>query len=407
MKKFGIAALLALLLLPTSCRKDDGPVVPSQYDNVVIFYTDGYNNLTGNIRDNAKTICQSALPMKSNGNALIWVAHNSVSYSDYETPVSPVIIQVTSDWSGAAVLDTLKTYKPDDRLTDPDIMTDAFNFVRENFKSRHYGAVFSSHGTGWLPRRYYSKSTSSGIIISIPRFGAYLLKSFGASYEGTSSKIRDSHEIEIQEMAAAIPMHLDYMIFDACLMGGVEVAYELRKCTDVIGFSQAEILTSGFDYSTFSRRLLVEKDPVGFCRDYYTFYNDGRASSKSATISVIRCGALDKLASVCAVIFDKYRSEIGSVDPKTVQGFFTNNKHWFYDLEDILVKSGISGSDYISFKEALDECILFEGHTPRVLSFEVKTSCGLSCFLPAADGSTDLRSFYKSLSWNQATGLVK
>ena len=54
--------------------------------------------------------------------------------------------------------------------------------------------------------------------------------------------------MDVLEMVRAITIHLDYIIFDACLMGGIEVAYELRNVADKIGFSQAEILAHGFPY---------------------------------------------------------------------------------------------------------------------------------------------------------------
>ena len=38
--------------------------------------------------------------------------------------------------------------------------------------------------------------------------------------------------------------------------------------------------------------------------------------------------------------------------------------------------------------------------------FDINTFCGLSMYLPA-DGSAHLDNYYRTLSWNRATGLVK
>ena len=54
-----------------------------------------------------------------------------------------------------------------------------------------------------------------------------------------------SSGIEIADLPGAIPMHLDFIIMDACLMGCVEVAYELRDKCDILIFSPTEILSSG------------------------------------------------------------------------------------------------------------------------------------------------------------------
>lgn len=400
MKKTGICTLLAVALISAACTKDNDPIERSGYDSVVILYSEGYNNLSSDLRKNVGTICKGALPMKSSPNALVLVAHNAVSDIDFKTPVRPVIVRISSDWHGNAVLDTIKVFEPEDRLTDKDLMRSALSFISDEFKSEHYGILFSSHGTGWLPANYYSKPT-------IPRLRTDVVKSIGQSYEGTASDLKYSYELEIPDLAQAIPMHLDYLIFDACLMGGIEVAYELKDCTDIIGFSQAEILATGFDYSTFSQRLLIERDPVAFCRDFYDFYESGKGSSKSATVSVINTGGLDGMALLCSRLFERYREGIDSADKDSIQGFFSSDKHWFFDLEDILVKSGLSDEDHRSFSDALKECVIYEAHTASIRGlFNVSTSCGFSSFLPST-GTSRLRNYYKTLSWNKATGLVK
>lgn len=51
-------------------------------------------------------------------------------------------------------------------------------------------------------------------------------------------------EMELEEFAAAIPDgQLDFIVFEACLMAGVEVAYVLRGKTDYILSSAAEIVS--------------------------------------------------------------------------------------------------------------------------------------------------------------------
>ena len=411
MKKIGIAAALsALVLLQLSCTKENIPALPASYDNVVVLYSCAYNNLSSSILDNMDKICGGPLPMKSDRSALVWITHNADSNYDWSTPTRPSIIRVTSDWSGAPVLDTLKQYDSGVSLTDTDIMRDALLYVGDNFKSSHYGLVYSSHGTGWLPQGYYEKSVS-GVFpaapeFMIPHYEDIMLKSIGATYSSTPHYT--SSEMEIGDLASAIPIHLDYIIFDACLMGGVEVAYELRNVTDMIGFSQAEVLATGFDYSTFARRLLVENDPESWCEDYFNLYMAETGRNQSATISVVSCDALEPLALVCARLFEKYRSEIAALDPDSVQGFFRLERHYFYDLEDIFVKAGASEADLGSLRDALRACVLYEAHTPEfLLWFAINTSCGLSSFLPAAESDVALRDFYKTLAWNKATGFVE
>ena len=59
------------------------------------------------------------------------------------------------------------------------------------------------------------------------------------------------------------------------------------------------------------------------------------------------------------------------------------------------------------FREALSSCVIYKAATPRFLSIDINTFSGLSMFLPNADPTEALWDFYRGLSWNQATGLVK
>ena len=48
----------------------------------------------------------------------------------------------------------------------------------------------------------------------------------------------------------------DYILFDACLMSQVEVAYELRDTADYLILSPAEVMSAGFPYFKITKYLL-------------------------------------------------------------------------------------------------------------------------------------------------------
>ncbi len=290
-------------------------------------------------------------------------------------------------------MDTLK--RLDQQIVDKDVMNGCLTYIRDNFKSDHYGIIFSSHGTGWLPEGYYNTPVTRSL--SEPK-----LKSFGVCDSGSTK-----YEMSVQDMAKAIPMPMDYIIFDACLMGGIEVAYELREVTGFIGFSPGEILADGFNYGAFSENLLIKASPAGFCEDYYNYYTSSSVSMHSATVSFVDCSKLEGLANVCSRLFEKYRDGIASVNPKDVQGFFSSGKHWFYDLEDIMVNAGISKADRSELSAAIDACVLYKANTENLLgNIPIRTFCGFSSYLPC-NGSRYLDAFYKELAWNKATHLVE
>jgi hypothetical protein len=55
---------------------------------------------------------------------------------------------------------------------------------------------------------------------------------------------------------------------------------------------------------------------------------------------------------------------------------------------------------------ALDGCVLYAGATPKFFDLSLDRVCGLSVYLPYAD-KDKLNTYYKTLSWNKATGLIR
>ena len=116
---------------------------------------------------------------------------------------------------------------------------------------------------------------------------------------------------------------------------------------------------------------------------------------------------IEGLASLCKELFETYRTPISALNENSgVQGYFRFNRHFFYDLEDILVKAGISETDKARLSEALSQCVVYKAATPRFLSFQIRTHCGLSMFLPSAGGSW-IRDYYRNnVEWNKDTELL-
>ena len=211
-------------------------------------------------------------------------------------------------------------------------------------------------------------------------------------------------------------MKLDFIIFDACFMGGIEVAYELRNVCDRIVASQTEVIAEGMDYITMTSYLMKGSGPdlEGFCRNYFDYYNNHQqVLYRSATISLTDTRKLDQLADACRDVFESRRSEIAALEGKNlVQPYFqktyTSLHGWFFDLESVIINSGASQEQLAKVKDALDQCIIYKAATETFFTtqIEIKHHCGLSMYLPYKK-KTYLNNFYKSLEWNKATGLVK
>lgn len=432
MRRLMLSLLTAIpaILFFTGCNKLDNSEDRDRFSNIFILYSAGKNNLSGLLQRDISELQKGYVPYKGSENACIIVTHSSPSTISFEKYTTPYIIRMYRERkTEEVVMDTLKILSEETMLTKASDMNNILTYIKDNFKADSYGMVFSSHGTGWLPKAYYNDPSlfdDNLLLLSVAKPGpraflsredpvtydaasipeSPLVKSIGQEYTQSGNLI-NSYELSVNEFAQALPFKLEYIIFDACLMGGVEVAYGLKDKCNYIAFSPAEVLTDGFDYSKMGSRLMESSrpDPEQVCEDFFDKYKDRTGSQCTATISLVDCSQLDYLGAICKILFADHRNDIAGLMPSEVQQFSKKNYLWFFDLKDILVKAGCADAELSMLDEALSRCIIYKASTERVLNlFDIKTFCGLSMFLPNS-GSTYLNEFYKTLDWNKATNL--
>ena len=401
-----VAVLLAFL---TGCEKHElgYHLTDRSAESIsVIVYAEAFNNLSSDIKQNIETAFSGSIPQYGSKKHLLVYSRCALTDTD-PTPVNGYLLNAYRNQTGALETDTLLTVSPQESSLDPAVIRRVLNKVVQEAPADHYGLILSSHGSGWLPKNYISNGDDA-----LDYHTLAPSKSFGS--EGyMKNGPKNPEEIEIPELADAIPMHLDWIVFDACFMGCVEVFYELRNIADLIAAAPTEILSTGFDYTTLSPYLLADGGTVvKFSDAYYLRYlNDPRGGVyRSATITVVDCSRLENLAETCNTLFRKYRAQIAALGDKSgIQTYFrdptTIRYRYLYDLADILKHTGADAADMAALYEALDRCILYKAATESFLELKIKTYCGMSMFLPST-GSDKLKEYYKSLDWNVATGLV-
>lgn len=420
-------ALASLLMLSAvACDKtfDDMPgnkgttpvrdVTPEKAQ-VMILYSAGFNSLCAALEDDVNDIKSGYLPLVGSMSKAVLVYSRRLSETGRYTDRTPsYLIKLSVDGWGKVISDTLKTWPETDEAVSASTMTDVLETVKGLYPHASYGMVFSSHGSGWLPSGYYSTGK-----ITAGTAGLQAVPYIDPNSDGSMPRVksigidnitsRNTYEMEIETFAQALPMKFDYIIIDACLMGCIEVAYALKDKCDKLVFSQAEVLEDGLcDYTTLTQRVLrpAVPDLYNLCEDSYRHYkNQDDPIYRSLTISMIDCTRLDGLAESCRSLFSKYRNQISLVNAANVQGYFRARKHWFYDLTDILRQSGVPEADMTDYNKAMSDCVLYNAATDTFINFDIRTHCGLSMYLPA-DGNSELDEFYKTLSWNKASGLV-
>lgn len=442
---YRFAAVLAVMLALAACEPsfdfhtgfDHGNMSPDRGQeyggrgmneecrNVLLLYSAGFNSLSRYLKEDIQDLLSGNMPSEGRmKDVLLIYSHFPESDGGYSKPASPVLVQAYKDRDGAVMTDTLVVYPSSTRSASASQLNTVLSYVKENYHARTYGMIFSSHATGYLPAGYYSDSDNYIYSPSLsqmnvgavrePRGVPYveplrdpslpMVKSVGQDQVGSLS-----YEIQIEEFARALPMYMDYILFDACFMGGIEVAYELAGRCGLVGFSQAEVLAEGFDYKMIPYHLLSghEPDPEAVCDDYFRQYDVQSGIYRSATISLVDCRRLEPLADLCAGLFAKYSSSMSAIRPASVQRYYRYDYHWFYDLVDIVAKAGVTEEELEALNNAVADCMVYRAATPEFMgSFTIDDYSGFSMYLPC-NGGAELDKYYRTLKWNIATGLVE
>ena len=407
MKKLHIGIWVVLALLAaTSCFKDadfspvsgesgsrtqPGRLPSEETRQVMIMYSAGFNSLSGALTTDLRQMEEGFVPTAQSRADHILLVLSRHTHSGYSTPVAPVLYRLYKDREGNVVRDTLLRWKPEDQACDPAVLREVMTFAKEKFPAKGYGLVLSSHGSGWIPSPDALEIEAKSI--------------------GQDADTGQELEMDLSDFVNALPYKLEYVLFDACFMACVEVAWALKDKTKLVGFSPTEIMSDGFDYKQLAGRLLqAEPDVVGVCEDYFAQYTAPSQSTPYATITLVDTEKLQPLADICKTLFARYRSELNTLSTSTVQRYFremTEHRYdYFFDLRHMLECAGMTFAEAAEFDAALDACIAFQANTERFMSLKLLNVCGLSVYMPSS-GNPTMDAYYKeNVDWNNATELI-
>jgi hypothetical protein len=270
----------------------------------------------------------------------------------------------------------VKSY-PEFVSIDAGNMQMVLNDIVERYPAENYGLVLWSHGTSWLP----AGST---------------LKSFGED---------SGRQMNISELAEILPVRFDFILFDACLMGAVEVAYELRNQADFIVASSTEIVYTGFPYDKIIPEITKPvPDLITAATEYVDFYRHLPGTYSSATVTVIDTKELESLANAVNRLVSGQKFDMSAFDRTSVQRLDVYGEQYVFDFFDFMDQA-FPEADKNVLSEQLIKTVLYKANTIRFIdSYDITTYCGLSCYIPHP-GRNDLNDSYKNLEWYTAAGL--
>lgn len=285
--------------------------------------------------------------------------------------------------------------------TDPAVMEEVFTDMQTVAPSDSYGLILGSHASGWM------KGTS------VPT------KAFGDD---------DGYNIDIPDLADVLKNSfsekLDFVLFDACMMGTAEVGYELRETTSYCIASVMETPVYGFPYDQILPYLYSENvDYSAVCHEFISF---NKTKDVWGTCAVMNCSQMENLASAVKAKLSEWQDALSSVSMQNVQQYGVNSyKYFSYDVLDFFRelggKSGVAETDLneaiASIQTVLNEAVIAKECIPNPSnsSFRVDETrfCGIGMYIPKEVNDyvpdniswNNWNDYYKqSISWYHAAG---
>lgn len=285
--------------------------------------------------------------------------------------------------------------------TDPAVMEEVFTDMQTVAPSDSYGLILGSHATGWMKGNSVQSKAfgdDSGYHIDIPDLANVLKKSFSEK--------------------------LDFVLFDACMMGNAEVGYELKDVTSHCIASVMETPVYGFPYDQILPYLYTENiDYPAVCHEFMSF---NKTNNLWGTCAVMDCSQMENLASAVKAKLLEWQDALSSVSMQNVQQYGVNSyKYFSYDVLDFfrelgrksgVVKTTDLNEAIASVQSALNQAVIakdclsgvdydFEG-----LTIDGTRFCGIGMYIPGeynryVANKTTWNSYYEqSISWYRAAG---
>ena len=401
-----------ILLGITSCSwyEEDDDIL---YDRTVLIYMAADNNLsyshsypnttdslTGRYNPNTYTKF-SQEDIDEIVAAVDDIPHNSRLVIYIDDTELPRIITAEKQEGRRASIKILHEYTEEHDSGNAETLRLAMKWTSDHFPSKGYGLVLWSHGDAWIPAK---APTTQRIVCQ-------------------DTEARSWMEIaDITNALKDFPC-LDFILFDACFMQSIEVAYELRHDTHYVIGSPAEIPAPGAPYKRIMKGMFAPTNYAQtIAQEYYQEYSEGRIlikgqekQSYGVCLSVIDCSQLDLLAETTQEVLSKYISMHSSIDLDGVQRYYlrdSDTRPEYYDINGYMKRLLTNIEDYTLWASILDRTAPYRPTTTHWYSdytgqeqVDTLNYSGISCYVPQNTSSrVRLNTAFQSTAWYHATG---
>lgn len=418
MKKWLYTLLVIVLAACSNEIPEQQPAKRSGRTVLAYLISNSPKSLEGNLQDNVVDMYMALAEIKDSCTLLVFYRPQEYSsYLDVPTLLCfdtdgrgninnlPAVTGTDLTFESVCHVALKKEYTMNSQIaTDPAVMEEVFTDMQTVAPSDSYGLILGSHASGWM------KGTS------VPT------KAFGDD---------DGYNIDIPNLADVLKNSfsekLDFVLFDACMMGTAEVGYELRETTSYCIASVMETPVYGFPYDQILPYLYSENvDYSAVCHEFMSF---NKTNNLWGTCAVMDCSQMENLASAVKAKLSEWQDALSSVSMQNVQQYGVNSyKYFSYDVLDFfrelgrksgIVKTTDLNEAIASVQSALNQAVIAKDCLSGVdydfdgLVIDGTRFCGIGMYIPKEVNDyvpdniswNNWNDYYKqSISWYRAAG---
>lgn len=377
--KFILYSVL-LSILFVSCDKDDPGIEPDPFKRTVLMYMVA-SNLGNSMNNNINQMIKAATAQNlNNGNLIVYLSDSNQNAE---------LFQIKEGKNGVVTKHHIRDYQGQSAI-GPEVMHNVVHEVFSEFPADSYALMLSSHAASWFPENVTN-----------------ILRWFGEE---------KGKKMEIYDLASALEgFKLDFLLLDACSLGGIDCLYELRNTADYIISSPSEVMGAGFPYHLILPDFYTkEVDYDSIAKSFYDYYKS--YSNPYGNVSVIKTSELAQLATITKEIIASAGKEEGiqslPLSELQVLTYQSAIPVKLYDFADV-IKRLATEEQYAQFEAELKKVVISKYSTDIIYCgrgegdrgsyfYSVKTFSGLSVY-PMPVKHTQLNEWYRNnTAWYKA-----
>ena len=386
--------MISLAMTFTGCSEEAFDTDSVNKQTILVFYPwtgdKSSTGLLGYLQNNIDSICDGIIDRKglNNSRVLVFLSdkynHSMLYDLQYNATTKSVDRVPLKEYEGAS-------------YASAEGIADILNEVKTKASALNYALIVGVHGCGWTYASdwsrypYYARPS-----VTRPRDNNFSGIQFGPDPNAPLTRFFGSvslaeNAMDISTLAEGIResgLKMQYILFDACYMGNIETAYELKDVTNYMIASGSEIMAAGLPYrSMWSYLNSPTPNYSGIVSTSVNFYKN--SSAPFCNLAAIDCRQVEKLASVMKEINAQYQLS-ASVSLDSIQHLDGFRPNLFYDLETYVDSLRPSGYLLDQFKSQLKLTIKASDHTDEAYtciyssdSFKIKNYCGITISDPS------------------------